>query len=224
LGISRHDIFHWDVPVWSRAIKLWNKYLPENTDAPIRALELASNKGGLSLWMASKGFQVICSDVVNPVERTAESHAPYRDQFKIEYRTIDALSIPFDDNSFDVVMFKSFLGYLSRENQVAAIAEIKRVLKPGGVLLFAENLKGSVFHNWIRRNFIPWGKEWNYVTMEEIKKMVVGYSSSEFKSHGFISVFIRGSILKLIIYPIDRLLSAILPAGVKYVLFAAIRK
>jgi ubiquinone/menaquinone biosynthesis C-methylase UbiE len=174
--------------------------------------------------MASHGFDVICSDVKNPAQQADELHKPYRDQFKIEYREVNALSMPFGDNTFDVVMFKSFLGYLSQSDQNKAIEEIRRVLKPGGILLFAENLKGSFLHRFIRHYFVSWGRNWNYITMAEVKNMTRAYSSYYYKSAGFLSLFFPNPVLKSLVYPIDVLICSGLPAKLKYVLFGAARK
>jgi len=37
------------------------------------------------------------------------------------------------------------------------------VLKPGGWLLFAENLKGSMLHRLLRKTFVRWANYWRYL-------------------------------------------------------------
>ena len=49
---------------------------------------------------------------------------------QIEFRLLDAESLPFEDNSFDVVMTGMTLGLLP--DQAKAISEMARVAKHGG--------------------------------------------------------------------------------------------
>lgn len=53
----------------------------------------------------------------------------------IEFQIEDAMSLSFNDNSFDVVFGSSVLHHLDFEK---SIKEIFRVLKPGGKMVFAE--------------------------------------------------------------------------------------
>jgi ubiquinone/menaquinone biosynthesis C-methylase UbiE len=48
----------------------------------------------------------------------------------IEWHTGDAVSLPFPDGAYDVVLCQMALMFM--ENRVAAVAEMRRVLKPGG--------------------------------------------------------------------------------------------
>jgi ubiquinone/menaquinone biosynthesis C-methylase UbiE len=52
----------------------------------------------------------------------------------IEWKTIDAQQIPFDNNSFDLVV--CCFGYMFTEDKSRAFAEALRVLRPTGTLLF----------------------------------------------------------------------------------------
>jgi ubiquinone/menaquinone biosynthesis C-methylase UbiE len=51
---------------------------------------------------------------------------------RIDFRQLDAESLPFESNSFDAVISGMVLGFLP--NQKSAVAEMVRVLRPGGVL------------------------------------------------------------------------------------------
>ena len=51
----------------------------------------------------------------------------------IHLQTGDMRQIPFDDNTFDYVYEHYSMCHLSKEDTAAAIAEMKRVLKPGGI-------------------------------------------------------------------------------------------
>jgi len=51
-------------------------------------------------------------------------------------RNGSVLQIPYDDNSFDAVLLISILEHLQPEDQLKAFQEIKRVLKPGGQVVY----------------------------------------------------------------------------------------
>src|SRR5690606_26588047 len=128
-------------------------------------------EGGLSLWMALKGKTVVCSDLED-VESTAEPlHTRYKVNNLITYQDIDATNIPYE-NHFDVIAFKSIIGGIGRNNnpeiQAKVFTEIHKALKPGGKLLFAENLVASPFHQRLRKKFIRCGNSWKYVSLDEV--------------------------------------------------------
>lgn len=74
----------------------------------------------------------------------APLHRRYHVQDKISYLNVNAAQMDFC-GQFDLVIFKSVMGSIGQsgkaEEQARAMACIYRALKPGGVLLFAENLK-----------------------------------------------------------------------------------
>ncbi|MFT5692163.1 MAG: ubiquinone/menaquinone biosynthesis C-methylase UbiE [Oceanicoccus sp.] len=71
--------------------------------------------------------------------------------FSIQYA--DAYSLPFDDNSFDVVTGQTVLIHLKSPEK--ALLEMKRVLKPGGILISAEpnNISQRIFKDAISNTY-----------------------------------------------------------------------
>jgi len=57
----------------------------------------------------------------------------------IKYQQGDAEKMSYDDNSFDLVIMTNTIDHMDHPER--AIKEIKRVLKPGGILLFQTFLK-----------------------------------------------------------------------------------
>ena len=100
-------------------------------------------------------------------------------QDRISYAAVDAFNIPYPENHFDVVACKSVIGGLvlqrkrpetrTLKNQRLAVEEIRRVLKPGGIFLGAENLTGTKIHQFLRR--MKYGPElgWRYLRTTEIQ-------------------------------------------------------
>ena len=144
----------WDVVNWAKAIRFWEDKIDFKTD--FKCLELGSNRGGLSLWLGMKGVDVICSDLENPQSIAKALHGKY-EQLKINYEAINALEIPYE-NEFDLIVFKSVLGGASRGgnqgNKQLVMDQIYKALKPGGKLLFAENLMASDLHQFFRKQFV----------------------------------------------------------------------
>jgi SAM-dependent methyltransferase len=161
-GPSLYDIFQWEVRSWSRSLPLWEQRIP--TKRPLRALGIGEREGGLSLWLASKGIDVVCTDLHSFPPGTKDLHERHGVQQHITYAQADATALPFPDASFDIVFFKSVIGALgSKEKQAQSIREMHRVLKSSGVLLFAENLHGSPMHRWLRKRYVAWDHYWRYL-------------------------------------------------------------
>ena len=182
------DIIEWDVVNWSKALKYWETFADlENKN--LTCLELGSRRGGLSLWIASKGNNVICSDLDNPEQKARSIHKNYSYTGDIKYQAINATEIPYE-NHFDIVMFKSILGGISRGGNShlsqTVIDQIYKSLKPGGKLLFAENLAGSKMHQFFRKKLVRWGSSWNYLNIKDVEKLFEGFDSYHYKTFGFL--------------------------------------
>ena len=217
------DYFEWDVQTWSLAIKCWDDYFKLNPVKPNSiALEIGGRRGGLSLYLAyEKSLQTICSDLFNPKDIAQKLHIKYGVKNHVSYEAQNCLDLKFEDSSFDVIIFKSVLGALgSIENQRIAISEIYRCLKPGGVLLFAENAKSTIFHNFFRKLFNNWSaKYWYYPSNGEINSLLSGFSQVEIHTNGFIATFFRNKYLKKIAVLLDIFLVRVTPQDFHYVFY-----
>jgi ubiquinone/menaquinone biosynthesis C-methylase UbiE len=152
------------------------------------AIEIGARDGGLSLWLAQKGIYVTCSDLHGPTKQARILHERYGVANNVEYRAIDVSNIDAPDASYDIVLFKSVVGNLGQLGLIdKAMKEIFRVLKPDGLLLFAENMQGSRLHGILRRRFVPWGKSWYYVNLQELNNLLTSFSQSEIRTYGFLS-------------------------------------
>lgn len=215
------DIIQWDVKTWKSAIDFWETKV--NWESVGNALELGGREGGLSLWLALKGKKVVCSDLSN-VKSTAESlHQKYNVCSLIEYQDIDATSIPYE-NHFDVIVFKSIIGGIgygnNYEKQKKSFEQIYKALKPGGKLLFAENIAASLMHKKLRNRYVGWGNSWRYVTIKEMNLFLKDFSSFEIHSKGFLSVLGRNEQQKSLLASVDKtILNYIVPNEWKYMCY-----
>ncbi len=220
------DIFEWDVTNWSKSLAVWEKYLSFPGQ---HCLELGARSGGLSLLLSLNGHNVICSDIENPIHTASKIHSKYINTLHgdIKYQAIDATNIPYDEE-FDIVIFKSILGgigsYGKNDLQLLALENIHKSLKPGGVLLFAENLSGSKIHAIFRKKFIKWGKRWNYLNYQDIDYMFDNYSELEYSAFGVLGTFGRNEGQRNILGIMDHYLDYAFPPNSKYIVFGAARK
>jgi SAM-dependent methyltransferase len=217
--------FQWDIRNWSKALPCWEKALDALPPAttPRKALELGGREGGLSLWLAKKGFRVICSDLSGAETTALPLHTQQGVTAQITYADIDATQIPFE-NEFDVIIFKSIIGGIGRNNnkeiQQQVFTQIYKALKPGGKLLFAENLTASPLHRFFRKRFTNWSGYWRYVTEAELRGFMQPFSNVEVHTTGFAGTFGRSEKQKHILARADEMvLNAITPRSWKYIAY-----
>ncbi len=209
----------WDVRNWSRALPFWQPHLPG--DGRRTALAIGERGGGLSLWLAMQGIEVVSTDVDASPEPAMALHRRYGVSDLVTYAQLDATSMAYPDGSFDIVIFKSVLGALrTKERQAQAVSEIHRVLKPGGTLLFAENLMGSRLHRWMRSRFVPWDG-WRYLDLDRDLDLFNAFSATTFEAWGVLALFGRSEGQRDLLGRIDDRLSRWVPSRWRYILFGA---
>lgn len=105
--------------------------------ADSRVLEVACNMGTTLIGVAEKyGCKVTGVDLdQNALKRAAENVRTHGLEDRITLLQGNAFSLPFPDNTFDVVINEAMLTMLVGDKKDKALAEYRRVLKPGGKLL-----------------------------------------------------------------------------------------
>ena len=100
----------------------------------MRILDLAAGTGTSSAALTAHGAEVVAADFSEGM--LAEGRKRYADNPLIEFVWADAMALPFDDNSFGAAPLSYGLRNTSDPKQ--AIAEMRRVVKPGGRVVIAE--------------------------------------------------------------------------------------
>ena len=217
------DIIQWDIKNWSKCLAFWNKHADFNPKQKV--LALGEREGGMSLYFALKGHEVICSDYNPMPDTTKVMHAENGVGDKITYQKIDVKEIDLADESVNVVVFKSVIGALgNKPDQENALKEIFRVLKPDGYFLFAENLEGSKLHQYLRKKFVGWGERWQYITNSDMVNWNAPYKSIITKPIGVLGLFGRSEKQRKFLAGFDRVLSPITPKKWRYILFGVLKK
>ena len=101
---------------------------------PTRVLELAAGTGVVTRALSATlppSVDLVASDLNQAMIERAEEIGTVGD---VTWRQADALDLPFDDESFDVVVCQ--FGVMFFPDKVTAYREAKRVLRAGGTLLF----------------------------------------------------------------------------------------
>lgn len=102
---------------------------------PSNVLEVAAGTGAVTRELASALPLTTCilaTDLNQPMLGHAASIGTARE---VEWRQADAMKLPFEDESFDAVVCQ--FGVMFFPDKPAAIAEARRVLRPGGTFIFS---------------------------------------------------------------------------------------
>jgi SAM-dependent methyltransferase len=97
-------------------------------------LEIAAGTGVVTRALdkaLGDGVKIVATDLNAAMLEEARSHGTRR---PVEWRTADAMSLPFEDGSFDAVVCQ--FGAMFFPDKAHAFAEARRVLAPGGIFLF----------------------------------------------------------------------------------------
>lgn len=101
-----------------------------------RALEIGAGTGYFTLNLMSAGivWEATCTDISPGMLETLSANAQRLD---LDVKTVpaDAEDLPFEDQSFDLVLGHAVLHHIPDLER--AFGEFRRVLRPGGTLLFA---------------------------------------------------------------------------------------
>lgn len=217
-GQLLRDVLQWDVRNWARILPFWEPELDRRA-APVQVLAIGEREGGLSLWAALAGHHVICSDLRPMPAATQDLHRQHGVADRITYAAVDATRMPFPDASFDLVLFKSVIGALgSKQAQATALGEMHRVLRPGGALLFAENLSGTRLHAFLRRRFVPWDHYWRYLRWPADRDLFSAFTECRFRSFGLLANLGRSEAQRGLLSHADDLLCPVLPVRWRYIL------
>lgn len=220
------DIIVWDIANWSKFLPFCERFL-DTDPAGKQALEVGARGGGLSLYLALKGYEVVCSDIEAPEAQAWPLHARHRVADKITYRAVDILDPPYPEASFDLIIFKSVLNALRQARfQAQAVQELHRLLRPGGLLLFAENLRASPLHRILRRFFRPgWLlRRRRYPTTVEIRSWCADFREFHGETWGFMGALGRQERERRQLARLDAAILPLVPQKWRYIIFACARK
>ncbi|MBC5765056.1 class I SAM-dependent methyltransferase [Ramlibacter sp. GTP1] len=107
------------------------------------ALELGCDNGRDTAWLVQQGLSVVATDISADALRVCKRAVP--ETLVVQHDITKPL--PFADASFGAVIASLSLHYFPWKDTQAAVAEIRRVLKPPfGILLVRLNSTRDVYH------------------------------------------------------------------------------
>jgi SAM-dependent methyltransferase len=118
-----------------------------SNQTPGTVLEYGCGPGGQAFRLARDGWNVSAIDISSVVITQAREEAA-RAKLNIDFVEMDAHSLRFEPDSFDLICGSGILHHLVIDK---ALSEILRVIKPGGRAVFREPLGHNLFINAFRR-------------------------------------------------------------------------
>lgn len=101
---------------------------------PKRLLEIAAGTGAVTRQLAATlaaDTAIVATDLNPPMLAIAQAAGTKR---PVEWKQADAMQLPFEDGAFDVIVCQ--FGAMFFPDKGKAFAQMRRVLRPGGTLLF----------------------------------------------------------------------------------------
>lgn len=201
------DAYHSCFTYSRKRLEKWlAHYLPERGEG-LQLLDVGCGTGHHIARLRERGYAVAGVDGSAEMIEHARANNP-----GIEIKSADVEALPFDDQSFDYIICIEVLRYLP--DNVRAIREMARVLKPGGVCLTTAapllNLNGYWLINRLA-NLIP------VADLVRLKQFFTtsGRLRSAFTQAGFVSPMVHGVYLGPVNW-VERLAPSALPGTLKW--------
>ena len=121
--LTRHDL------EFARSKEIISRYLTEDK---VNIADIGGASGVYSFWLASLGHNVHLLDLTPKHIEQAKVKAESTGVHRLEYLCADARQLPFENESFDLVLEMGPLYHLqSRDDRISALRESYRVLRKG---------------------------------------------------------------------------------------------
>lgn len=151
-GLVNKKIWDLYAPIYEKAMKADQRYynymykrIPMQIEDK-EVLEIATGPGLLAKHVAEASKKMIATDYSEGMIREAIK-GKYSEKLKFE--VADATSLPYQDNSFDVILIANALHVMPEPKK--ALSEIDRVLREDGILIapnFVGHKNGTVSRLW----------------------------------------------------------------------------
>jgi SAM-dependent methyltransferase len=126
-------------------------------EAPKRVLDLASPKL-LALWLAERTpAEVVATDLwpaeVERWRRLVRAADPSGSRYRrLTLETADGTALPYADDSFDAAYSVSVIEHIPGTGDADAVAELARVLRPGGSLVLTVPFRTELEEEWVEHD------------------------------------------------------------------------
>ncbi|MCZ8515866.1 class I SAM-dependent methyltransferase [Paenibacillus filicis] len=144
-----------------------------NKSADLAILDLGCGAGNNALFLSERGYRVLACDLSEAALSKVREVAPSAETRRIRLPE----PLPFDDESFQIVVADLSLHYFSWNDTIQIIADIRRILRPGGMLLCRVNSVhdveyGSGKGELLEPHYYEWeGKRKRFFDREQLEKL-----------------------------------------------------
>jgi SAM-dependent methyltransferase len=167
------------------ALQYWYiDYYTEVTNlSPRRVLEIGSGVESLALQIDQADFEFESIDISEEAIAHAKSHAKLK---HANFSVDDAHKTQFADCTFDLIIGRGILHHLDLS---LACEEIKRLLEPGGKVVFGEPLDCNVFINFYRK-LTPniRSRDERPLSMEDLNMLSLNFGEMRVVYYGFLTL------------------------------------
>ena len=118
-------------------------YLLPHLTAGARLLDVGCGPGTITADLAARAGEVVAIDAAEDILGQARAEAEQRGQANVTFQPGDVYHLDFPDGSFDVVHAHQVLQHLT--DPVAALTEMRRVCRPGGLIAARDGDYGGMF-------------------------------------------------------------------------------
>ena len=144
----------------NKNLKVWEKEVLSHFPVKSRILDIGCGMGREAFSLHDMGFRVTATDISEKVIEPAKQFA-LESKRDIEFLLTNGLDLPFESNTFDVVIIWSqTFGLFYGENKLHILKECRRVLKSNGVLSFSGHDKEFLEENYSQilhgKKFFPY--------------------------------------------------------------------
>jgi SAM-dependent methyltransferase len=156
-----------------------------------RIIDLGCGNGNHVVFFAEQGFEVSGLDLSEEAIEIAKAWLKKRN-LKADLRTGDIETIPYPDQSFDVVLSHAVLDHVPFEKAKKAMKEIKRILVPGGYVCISlrstedcEYGRGKKvgYHTFVLEEGYEKGVIQHYFDFKEIKELFKDFNIFDLEVH-----------------------------------------
>jgi ubiquinone/menaquinone biosynthesis C-methylase UbiE len=165
------------MPEYERLADRFEEMLPDGVDI----LEVAPGPGFLSIGLAKRGRRVTGLDISRTFVAIARKNAEEA-SVEVDFQQGNASQMPFADSSFDFLVCRA--AFKNFSDPVGALAEMQRVLKPGGkgvIIDLRRDASMTTISNYVDSQG---GNIWNGLLVKLIFRFMLirrAYTISEFR-------------------------------------------